>query len=173
MGKAIDTLRNEFATIRTSRATPGLVENIKVEYYETHVPIKQIASITIPEARMIVIQPWDLTSLDGIEKALLKSELGITPSNDGKIIRIVLPQLTEERRQELIKLVKHMAEESKVAIRNIRRDANEEIRKLEKDKQITEDERYKGEEEIQKLTDEHIEKIDDLLKIKEEEILEV
>ena len=172
MGKSIQALETEFATIRTSRATPALVENIKVEYYGSQVPLKQIASITIPEARMIVIQPWDPNALSEIEKAILKSELGVTPNNDGKIIRIILPPLTEERRQELVKLVKKLAEEAKIAIRNIRRDANEEVRKLEKDSEITEDDRYRAEEEIQKLTDEFIEKVEKVLDIKEKEILE-
>ncbi|HDL10100.1 MAG TPA: ribosome recycling factor [Candidatus Omnitrophica bacterium] len=172
MGKSIQALETEFATIRTSRATPALVENIKVEYYGAQVPLKQIASITIPEARMIVIQPWDPNALSEIEKAILKSELGVTPNNDGKIIRIILPPLTEERRQELVKLVKKLAEEAKIAIRNIRRDANEEVRKLEKDSEITEDDRYRTEEEIQKLTDEFIEKVEKVLEIKEKEILE-
>jgi ribosome recycling factor len=172
MSKSIQALETEFATIRTSRATPALVENIKVEYYGSQVPLKQIASITIPEARMIVIQPWDPNALSEIEKAILKSELGVTPNNDGKIIRIILPPLTEERRQELVKLVKKLAEEAKIAIRNIRRDANEEVRKLEKDSEITEDDRYRAEEEIQKLTDEFIEKVEKVLEIKEQEVLE-
>lgn len=172
MNKSIQALETEFATIRTSRATPALVENIKVEYYGSQLPLKQIASITIPEARMIVIQPWDPNALSEIEKSILKSELGVTPNNDGKIIRIVLPPLTEERRQEVVKLVKKLAEEAKIAIRNIRRDANEEVRKLEKDSEITEDDRYRAEEEIQKLTDEFIEKVEKVLDIKEKEILE-
>lgn len=172
MSKSIQALETEFATIRTSRATPALVENIKVEYYGSQVPLKQIASITIPEARMIVIQPWDPNALSEIEKAILKSELGVTPNNDGKIIRIILPPLTEERRQELVKLVKKLAEETKIAIRNIRRDANEEVRKLEKASEITEDDRYRAEEEIQKLTDEFIEKVEKVLEIKEQEVLE-
>ena len=173
MDKSIEALRSELATLRTSRATPALVENIKVEYYGSQVPLKQLASISIPEARMILIQPWDPNALSAIEKAILKSELGITPNNDGKVIRIILPQLSEERRQELVKLVKRMGEESKVAVRNIRRDANEQVRKMEKESQISEDERYKAEEEIQKITDEHIKKIDEILEAKEKEILEV
>lgn len=173
MGKSIEALRSELTTLRTSRATPALVENIKVEYYGSQVPLKQLASISIPEARMILIQPWDPNALSAIEKAILKSELGITPNNDGKVIRIILPQLSEERRQELVKLVKRMGEESKVAVRNIRRDANEQIRKMEKESQISEDERYKAEEEIQKITDEHIKRIDEILEAKEKEILEV
>jgi ribosome recycling factor len=173
MDKSIEALRSELATLRTSRATPALVENIKVEYYGSQVPLKQLASISIPEARMILIQPWDPNALSAIEKAILKSELGITPNNDGKVIRIILPQLSEERRQELVKLVKRIGEESKIAVRNIRRDANEQIRKMEKESQISEDERYKAEEEIQKITDEHIKKIDEILEAKEKEILEV
>lgn len=173
MDKSIEALKSEFATLRTSRATPTLVENIKIEYYGSSLPLKQIASITIPESRMILIQAWDPNALVLIEKALLKSGLGVTPSNDGRVIRLVLPPLTEERRQELVKLFKKLAEESKVSIRNVRRDANELIKKLEKDSEITEDERYRTQEEIQKITDEHIEKIDKILKAKEEEILEV
>ncbi len=172
MDKTIEALKAEFITLRTSRATPLLVENIKVEYYGSQIPLKQVASITVPEARMILIQPWDPAVLPAIEKALLKSELGITPNNDGKVIRLVLPPLTEERRQELVKLLRRLAEESKIALRNVRRDANEEIKKLEKDSEISEDERYKTQDKIQKITDEHTEKIEHILQLKEKEILE-
>lgn len=172
MGKSIENLQLELSTLRTSRATPALVENIKVEYYSANVPLKQIASISLPEARMILIQPWDPNALSAIEKAILKSELGITPNNDGKVIRLILPPLTEERRQELVRFVKRLAEESKVAVRNIRRDANEDVKKLEKNSEITQDERYKAQDEIQKITDEHIERIDEILQLKEKEILE-
>jgi len=173
MDKNLETLNHELAKLRTSRATPALVDTIKVEYYGSTVPLKQIASITTPEPRMLLIQPWDVNAVADIEKAILKSELGITPNSDGKVIRIILPALTEERRQNLVKLVKKISEEFKIAVRNIRRDANEEIRVLEKESKITEDERYKAQEDIQKLTDEHIKKIDEIIVVKEKEILEV
>jgi len=173
MNKTIEALKAEFNALRTSRATPALVENIKVEYYGSILPLKQVASISIPEPRMILVQPWDSNAMSDIERAFLKSELGITPNNDGKVIRLVLPSLTEERRQELVKLAKKIAEDSKIAVRNVRRDANEEIKKLEKDSKITEDERFKAQEDIQHVTDEHIKKIEQVLEIKEKDILEV
>ena len=173
MNKTIEALKAEFNALRTSRATPALVENIKVEYYGSILPLKQVASISIPESRMILVQPWDSNAMSDIERAFLKSELGITPNNDGKVIRLVLPSLTEERRQELVKLAKKIAEDSKIAVRSVRRDANEEIKKLEKDSKITEDERFKAQEDIQHVTDEHIKKIEQVLEIKEKDILEV
>jgi ribosome recycling factor len=173
MDKTIEALKAEFSALRTSRATPALVENIKVEYYGSVMPLKQIASISIPESRMILVQPWDTKAISAIEKAFLKSELGITPNNDGKVIRLILPSLTEERRRELVRLAKKIAEESKIAVRNVRRDANEDIKRLEKESKITEDERFKAQEDIQHVTDEHIKKIEHILEIKEKEILEV
>ncbi|MDP8233765.1 MAG: ribosome recycling factor [Candidatus Saelkia tenebricola] len=173
MDRSLETLNHEFSRLRTSRATPALVETIKVEYYGSSVSLKQVASISIPEPRMILIQPWDTNALADIDKAILKSELGITPNNDGKVIRIVLPSLTEERRQDLVKLIKKISEESKIAVRNVRRDANEEIKKLEKDSKITEDQRFNTQEDVQKITDEHIKKIDVIEESKEKEILEV
>jgi len=173
MDKNLEALNHELSRLRTSRATPALVDTIKVEYYGSTVPLRQIASITTPEPRMILIQPWDTNAAADIEKAILKSELGITPNSDGKVIRIILPSLTEERRQDLVKLVKKISEEFKIAVRNVRRDANEEIKILEKDSKITEDEKYKMQEDVQKVTDEHIKKIDEIIAAKEKEVLEV
>ncbi len=173
MKKAVEVVTREFGTVRTGRASPALVDHIKVEYYGTQTPLKQLASITTPDPKLIVIQPWDHSSMAEIEKAILKSELGITPVNDGKVIRLGIPQLTQERRDELSKVVKKMAEEGRVSIRTIRRDANEHIKKLEKDKGITEDDSFKSIEEIQKLTDKYIAKVDEFLKNKEKELHEV
>ncbi|MFH1406449.1 MAG: ribosome recycling factor [Candidatus Omnitrophota bacterium] len=173
MKKALEVTSKEFATIRTGRASPALVENIKVEYYGNPTPLRQLATISIPDPRLIVIQPWDVSSLQEVEKAILKSELGITPSNDGKLIRLSLPSLTHERREELAKLVKKIAEDGRVSVRTIRRDANEHIKKLEKDKSITEDGSFSSQEQVQKLTDKYISRIDEALKGKEKEILEV
>ncbi len=173
MEKTLKNLEREYKRLRTGRATPSLVEHIKVEYYGTPTPLNQLATITIPEPRTIMIQPWDQNVVGEVEKAVLKSDLGLTPNNDGKVIRINIPPLTEERRKELVKIVKKMAEEAKVAIRNIRRDANEMIKDLKKEKQISEDEQYRGQEKIQKLTDEFVEKIEDLMEKKEKEVLEV
>ncbi len=168
MGKTVEALKREFNKIRTGRATPALLEGIKVECYETQMPIEQVASISVPESRLITVQPWDQSIIGDIEKAILKSELGLTPMNDGKIIRIAIPPLTEERRKELAKLARKMAEESKIAIRNQRRDANEMFKELKNDKEISEDDFY----EVQKITDEFIEKIDEVTAQKEKEILE-
>ncbi|HHD11012.1 MAG TPA: ribosome recycling factor [Deltaproteobacteria bacterium] len=173
MDKARSVLKEEFAKLRTGRASAGLLEGIKVDYYGTPTPINQLATINIPEPRLIVIQPWDVSQIGAIEKAILSSDLGLTPTNDGKIIRISIPQLTEERRKELVKVAKKYAEECRVAIRNIRRDANEKLKKLEKDKLISQDELKKAQQEIQKITDDEIEEINALLEKKEKEIMEV
>lgn len=173
MKKAVEVVNRELSTVRTGRASPGLVEHIKIDYYGTHTPLKQLASISTPDAKLIVIQPWDPSSMPEIEKALLKSELGISPVNDGKLIRLAIPQLTQERREELAKLVKKMTEEGRVSIRSVRRDANEHIKKIEKDKNITEDESFKGIGDVQKLTDKYIAKIEEVLKTKEKELAEV
>ncbi|MBC7358018.1 ribosome recycling factor [Desulfacinum infernum DSM 9756] len=173
MQKALGNLDKEFKRLRTGRASVALVDGIKVEYYGTPTPLNQLATLTIPEPRTIMIQPWDQSCIGEVEKAILKSELGLTPMNDGKVIRINVPPLTEERRRELVKLVKKMAEEAKVAVRNIRRDANEMIKDLKKEKEISEDEQFKGQEEVQKITDEFIKKIDELSAAKEKEILEI
>lgn len=173
MKKSIGFLKEELATIRAGKANPKLVDKIQVSYYGTMTPINQMANISVPEPRSIIIQPWDSNLVKEIEKAILASDLGINPSNDGKLIRLVIPPLTEERRKDLIKLVKKEVENAKIAVRNIRRDANEEFKKLEKNSEITKDDHKKAEEEMQKLTDKYIKLADDIYKEKEKEILEV
>jgi ribosome recycling factor len=173
MKKATHALVEDFNTIRTGRASSALFEKIKVDYYEQKVPINQVANISIPEARLVVIQPWDRTVLGEIEKAIQKSELSVNPTNDGKVIRIAIPPLTEERRKELVKVTKNKAEAARVSIRNVRRDANEELKKLEKASEISEDQTKRGMDEIQKLTDKYIEEVNKLYEIKEKEIMEV
>jgi len=173
MTKAIQALSRELSTIRAGRASSSLLDKITVDYYGSPTPINQIAGIATPEARLLTIQPYDKTALGDIEKAIQKSDLGITPTNDGSIIRIAIPALTEERRKELVKLVKKEAEEAKVGIRNIRRDSNEELKKLEKKNEITEDDLRGFSEDVQKLTDDHIVQIDQVAKDKEKEILSV
>lgn len=173
MEKTIHVLKNEYASIRAGRANPALLDRIHVEYYGTDTPLNQLANITAPEARVLNISPWDSKSIPAIEKAIQKSDLGMNPSNDGKIIRLVVPQLTEERRKDLVKSVKKLAEEAKVAVRNIRRDANDGLKKLKKDGDITEDELKKSEEDTQKTTDKFIKEIDKISEMKEKEIMEV
>lgn len=173
MVKAIQALSRELSTIRAGRASSSLLDKISVDYYGSPTPINQIAGIATPEARLITIQPYDKTALGDIEKAIQKSDLGISPTNDGTIIRIAIPALTEERRKDLVKLVKKEAEEAKVGIRNIRRDANDELKKLEKKSEITEDDLRGFSDSVQKLTDDHIVKVDQVAKEKEKEILEV
>lgn len=173
MTKAIQAYTRELAGIRAGRANASLLDRISVEYYGAPTPINQLAGVSVPEARLLVIQPYDKSILGDIEKAILKSDLGLTPSNDGNIIRLSIPQLTEERRKELVKLVKKESEEAKIAIRNVRRDANDDFKKLEKNGEITEDELRGYTEDIQKLTDEHINKIESITKEKEKEILDV
>lgn len=173
MDKAIGSFSRQLASIRAGRANASLLDRISVLYYGAPTPLNQMAGISVPEARLMVIQPYDKTTLGDIEKAILKSDIGITPSNDGSVIRLAVPALTEERRKELVKEVKKEAEDSKVAIRNVRRDANDELKKLEKDGDITEDELRREGEEIQKLTDSFIVKIDELAKDKENEIMEI
>jgi len=172
MQKVVEFFRQELATLRAGRASPALVERIRVDYYGTPTPLNQLASISVPEPRLLVIQPWDKNALGDIERALLKSELGITPNNDGNVIRLTIPQLTEERRNELIRLVRKKAEEQRVAVRNIRRDANDELKKLHHEGEITEDEYHRALEDVQKLTNRYIEQIDQLLAGKETEIRE-
>jgi ribosome recycling factor len=172
MQKSLSLLAQELAKLRTGRASPALLEGIKVEYYGSQLPLNQVATISIPEPRLIIIQPWDKTALPNIEKAIFKSAVGLTPNNDGTVIRLAVPPLTTERREELIKLTLRMAEETKVAIRNIRREANNEIKRIEKDKKISEDESFKAHEDIQHATDEFIKKVDDVQKDKEKEIRE-
>jgi ribosome recycling factor len=173
MDKAAEVLKNEFAGIRTGRANPALLDGIKVLSYGTMVPLNQIAGVSVPESRLLLIQPWDKGVLGEIEKAIMKSDLGLTPANDGKVIRLPIPTLTEERRHDLVKVVKKMAEESKVAIRNIRRESNDEIKKLEKEKHISEDESKTAHNKVQEMTDKHITQLEELLKKKEKEIMEV
>lgn len=172
MKKSLSLLAQELAKLRTGRASPALLESIKVEYYGSHLPLNQMATISIPEPRLIIIQPWDKTALPSVEKAIFKSAIGLTPSNDGNVIRLAVPPLTTERREELIKLTLRMAEEAKVAVRNIRREANNEIKKLEKEKKISEDAAFKAQEDIQHATDQYIKKIDEVQKEKEKEIRE-
>jgi len=173
MDKAVQALSRELATIRAGRANASLLDKVSVDYYGAPTPVNQLAGVSVPEARLLVIQPYDKTILGEIEKAILKSDLGLNPSNDGSIIRIAIPALTEERRKELVKLVKKEAEEAKVGIRNIRRDGNDDLKKLEKNGEITEDELRGYTEDIQKVTDAHIQKIDEVAKEKEKEIMTV
>ncbi|MFP3869610.1 MAG: ribosome recycling factor [Syntrophobacteria bacterium] len=173
MTKAVESLKGEYSRLRTGRASVSLLDGIRVSYYGTLAPLNQMASLAVPEPRLIVIQPWDKTTIGEIEKAILKSELGLTPMNDGKVIRIAIPPLTEERRRELVKVARKMAEDNKVAIRNIRRDANEMLKELKKDKEITEDDLYRSQDEVQKATDQFISQVDDLCAAKEKEILEI
>jgi ribosome recycling factor len=173
MKKAIAVLHSEFNTLRTGRASAALFESIKVDYYGQKTPLSQVATISIPEARLVVIQPWDKSVLGEIEKAIQKSELSINPNNDGKVIRISIPPLTEERRKELVKVAKAKAEQCRVTIRNVRRDANEECKELQKASKISEDDSKRGVDEIQKMTDKYIDEIAKVLELKEKEILEV
>jgi len=173
MGQSIETLKREYSRLRTGRASISLLDGIRVSYYDSPTPLNQMASLAVPEPRLIVIQPWDKTAIEDIEKAILKSELGLTPINDGKVIRISIPSLTEERRKELVKVARKMSEDNKVAIRNIRRDANEMLKDLKKEKEITEDDLYRSQEEVQKATDQFISQVDELCAAKEKEILEI
>ena len=172
MGKTISALENELKRVRTGRASVSLLDGIRVDYYGTQTPLNQMASLSVPESRLIVIQPWDVSAIKDIEKAILKSDLGLTPSSDGKLIRISIPPLTEERRKELVKVVSKMCEEHKIATRNIRRDANELLKGFKKDGDISEDDAFKGQDSVQKVTDDFIAKIDEIYKDKEKEILE-
>jgi ribosome recycling factor len=171
MDKALEVLGQDFARIRTGRASVTLLEGIKVDAYGSPMPISQVASLAAPEPRLLTVQPWDTGLMSDLEKAILRSDLGLTPSNDGKIIRIPIPPLTTERRKELVKSTKKMTEESKVALRNLRRDANEQLKELKKDKQISEDEVFKAQEDVQKVTDDYIKKLDALAAEKEKEIM--
>jgi ribosome recycling factor len=173
MTKAMDALREDLMTIRTGRASPALVERLRIEYYGTPTPLNQLAAISAPEPRLLVIRPWDPGSIGDIEKALLKSELGLTPSNDGGVIRLPIPRLTEERRRDLSKVVARRVEEGRIAIRNIRRDVQDDLRDFEKEKLITEDELFDARERLQGLHDEYVEKMDEIGKAKQQEILEV
>lgn len=173
MKKTINVLKSELATLRAGRATPSLVDKINVDYYGVSTPLNQLANISAPEPRLLVIQPWDPKSIGDIEKAILKSDLGVTPNNDGKVIRLVIPQLTEERRRELVKVVSKKSEECKISIRNIRREINDILKTMEKDSEISEDEFHRAQEEVQKITDSQIKDVDEVFKSKESEIMEV
>lgn len=172
MGKTLQVLKSDLAAIRAGRANPHVLDRIMVDYYGTPTPINQIGNISTPEPRQLVISPWESRMIPAIEKEIMKSDIGITPSNDGKVIRLVFPELTEERRKELVKVINKYGEEAKIAIRAIRREANEVLKKMRKQSEITEDDQKDGEEKIQNLTDEHIKKVDAIIKEKEKEILE-
>ncbi|MEN6331517.1 MAG: ribosome recycling factor [Smithella sp.] len=173
MEKIISALDKSFSRVRTGRASVSLLDGIKVDYYGAPTPIAQVATLSVPESRLIVITPWDVTALGAIEKAIQKSDLGLVPSNDGKIIRLSIPPLTEERRKELVKVVKKMAEEAKIKLRNARRDANEELKDAKKNNKMAEDQIYTAQDEVQKLTDAGIQKTDKILAAKEKEIMEI
>ncbi len=173
MGSAIDVLREELATLRAGRANPALLDKIQVDYYGVPTPLKQVGNISAPEPRMLLVQPWDKSIIGQIEKAILKSDLGLNPGNDGDVIRIVIPQLTQERRQELVRFVKKKGEEAKVSIRNVRRDANDQLKRAEKNGDISEDDLRRYLDEVQEITNKHIEKVDQVVEHKEAEIMEV
>mgnify|MGYP006300742289 CR=1 FL=1 len=173
MEGAVANLEKEFGKLRTGRASTGLVEGLHVDYYGTPTPLNQLASISVPDSRTITIQPWDKGAFGDVEKAIQKSDLGLNPVNDGKIIRISIPPLTEERRKELVKVAKKYTEDAKVAIRNVRRDLNDQLKKMEKDKDIAEDEMHRGMDEVQKLTDDFVKQSDDAFEAKEKEVLEI
>jgi ribosome recycling factor len=173
MGKAVSHTQSEFSAIRTGRATPALVERLKVDYYGTEVPLQQLAGFSVPEARLLVIQPYDKNAIKAIERAIQHSDLGITPSNDGQVIRLVFPQLTSERRKELVKVVRHKAEDGRIAIRNVRRAARHELETLEREGEISTDELDRAEKELEKLTHDQVAEVDRMLARKEQELLEV
>ncbi len=173
MSKSVESTRHEFGSVRTGRASPALLDRIQVDYYGAVTPLKQLATISAPEARMLTIQPYDKSSIKAIERAILESDVGLTPSNDGSLIRLVVPELTEERRRQLVKVVRHIAEEGRVAIRNVRRDVMHDLRELKESGDTGSDDEHRAEQELQKVTDGRIAELDDLLKHKDEEILEV
>jgi ribosome recycling factor len=173
MDKVLTDFQHEMAGIRTGRASVAIFDNLKMDYYGTPTPINQLANLHVPEATLITIQPWDVSQIGAIEKAIRSSDLGLNPANDGKIIRVPIPALTEERRKEIVKRLHHIAEEHRVAARNIRRDANEHLKKLLKDKLISEDEERRALDDVQKMTDGHIQKLDQMSKVKEKEILDI
>ncbi|MDU4959874.1 MAG: ribosome recycling factor [Sporomusaceae bacterium] len=173
MKKALDLLRKDYSTLRAGRATPALLDKITVDYYGTPTPVNQVGNISVPEPRMIVIQPWEKNLLSAIEKAIMKSDLGLTPTSDGSVIRLLIPQLTQQRRSELVKVIHKKAEDCRVVVRNLRRDANDALKKTEKDKLISEDEAKKALDDIQKATDRFIKEVDQVMQAKEKEIMEV
>jgi len=172
MAKTTEVLETEFARIRTSRANPAILDGVRVNYYDTPTPLKQVASISVPEPRQLIVQPWDRTILSEVEKAIHRAELGLNPQVETNLIRLQIPALTEDRRKELVKLCGKLTEDARIAVRNLRRDANEAVKKLEKEKKISEDDSKVGTKKVQEFTDEHIGKLDELLKKKEAEILE-
>jgi len=173
MQKVVESAKEDFGTIRTGRANPALLDRVMVDYYGVPTPLKQTASVSAPEPRLLVIQPWDKNSIKDVEKAIMKSDLGLTPTTDGDVIRIAIPQLSEERRKELVRLVRNEAEEHRVGVRNVRREANAKLKEMEKAGDISEDESRRTQDEVQRLTDDYIARVDELLKKKEEEIMEV
>jgi ribosome recycling factor len=173
MAKSVESTRHEFGSVRTGRATPALLDRIAVEYYGTSTPLKQLATISAPEPRLLTIQPYDKTSIKSIERAILESDIGLTPSNDGNLVRLAVPELTEERRKQLVKVVRQIAEEGRVAIRNVRRDVMHDLRELKEAGEAGSDDEHRAEQELQKVTDVRVKELDELLKHKEEEILEV
>ena len=173
MGKSVETFKKEVARVRTGRASVALLDGIKVDYYGTKMPLNQMATITVQDAHLIVVQPWDLSAIGAIEKAIQRSELGLNPVNDGKVIRISVPPLTEERRKELVKMVRKMAEEARVAVRNVRRDVLDDLKELKKEGEISEDDFYRAQDQLQKITNEFIDKIEKIVEDKEKEIMTV
>jgi len=173
MEKAIEALKKDFTKVRTGRASVSLLDDIRIDYYGTPTPLNQVGTLTVPEPRLITIQPWEKKLIPEIEKAIMKSDLGLNPASDGNLVRIAIPSLTEERRKEMVKVIKRMAEETKIAIRNARRDANETLKKLEKEKEISEDDLKRGEKEVQELTDSFVKKCDDVASAKEKEVMEI
>ncbi|ALC16112.1 ribosome recycling factor [Desulfuromonas soudanensis] len=173
MEKSIEALRKEFSRVRTGRASINLLDDVRVDYYGTPTPLSQIATLIVPEPRLITIQPWEKKLIPDIERAILKADLGLNPASDGVLVRIAIPPLTEDRRKEMVKLIKRMTEDAKVAIRNVRREANDSLKKLEKDKEISEDELKRGEKEIQDLTDGFVKKTDEVMAVKEKEVMEI
>ncbi|MCG9967779.1 ribosome recycling factor [Pelotomaculum terephthalicicum JT] len=173
MKKTVEVVKKEFASLRAGRATPALLDKVMVNYYGTPTPINQLANISVPEARLLVIQPWDKNSLPEIERSIMKSDLGIPPTSDGTVIRLAIPQLTQERRADLMKVIKKKAEEGRVAVRNIRRDTNEQLKAAQKEGKLSEDELKRRQDEVQKITDRFVKEIDQLLSTKEQEIMQV
>jgi len=173
MGKSVESIRHEFGSVRTGRATPALLDRVSVDYYGTSTPLKQLSTITAPEPRLLTIQPYDKNSIKAIERAILESDVGLTPNNDGNLIRLAVPELTEERRKQLVRVVRQIAEEGRVAVRNIRRDVMHHLRELKEAGEAGSDDEHRAEQELQKLTDSRVKELDELLKHKEAEILEV
>jgi ribosome recycling factor len=173
MDKSVEALKKDFTKVRTGRASAALLEDIRIDYYGTPTPLNQIGTLAVPEPRLITIQPWEKKLIPEIEKAILKSDLGLNPASDGQLVRVVIPALTEERRREMVKMIKRMGEEAKIAIRNLRRDANDSLKKMEKSKEISEDDLKRGEKEIQDLTDAYVKKTDEVVAAKEKEVMEI